>query len=275
LGTIIKTTNGVANWESQNSGTTNQLFSVYFSGINNGWVAGDAGTILKTTDGGVTWQSQASGTSSRLLSVYFVNSNTGWAVGNEGTIIKTSDGGTNWESQISGTSNQLLSVNFNDTNIGFVVGSSGTILKTTDGGMNWENQSNGISPWLHSVCFVDNNTGWIVGDGSTILKTTNGGVTIVKEEETFEVPADFVLYQNYPNPFNPTTTITFQISEPGFVSLKVYNVLGNEVVTLINEEKAPGKYEIKFDGSHLSSGIYFYKLQSGKFGETKKMLFLK
>jgi parallel beta-helix repeat protein len=94
-------------------------------------------------------------------------------------------------------------------------------------------------------------------------------------ETSKDSPEKFALYQNYPNPFNPTTSIRFQISETGFVSLKVYNVLGNEVVTLINEEKAPGKYEIKFDGSHLSSGIYFYKLKIGRFGETKKMLFLK
>ncbi len=86
---------------------------------------------------------------------------------------------------------------------------------------------------------------------------------------------DYSLEQNYPNPFNPTTNIGFRIAEFGFVSIKVYNVLGKEVATLLNEEKKPGAYKIKFDGSKLSSGIYFYKLQSGDFVQTKKMILLK
>ena len=70
----------------------------------------------------------------------------------------------------------------------------------------------------------------------------------------------FKLYQNYPNPFNPTTNLEFGISDLGFVSLKVYDVLGSEVVTLVNERKNAGTYRVEFDGSNLSSGVYFYKL---------------
>jgi len=88
-------------------------------------------------------------------------------------------------------------------------------------------------------------------------------------------PSVFSLSQNYPNPFNPGTTISYQLPVNGFVTLKVYDVLGNEVATLENEEKSAGEYEIEFDGSNLTSGIYFYKLQSGSFVETKRMLLLK
>ncbi|MBK9098439.1 MAG: T9SS type A sorting domain-containing protein [bacterium] len=99
----------------------------------------------------------------------------------------------------------------------------------------------------------------------------------------FSVPTEFALEQNYPNPFNPTTTIKFQIPEMSFVTLKVYDVLGNEITTLINEEKPIGNYEIEFDGSALTSGVYFYKLQavnpskgSGQvFVDTKKIVLLK
>jgi len=91
------------------------------------------------------------------------------------------------------------------------------------------------------------------------------------------LPSKFSLAQNYPNPFNPTTKIGFRISEFGFVSLNVYDVLGNEVATLVNEEKPAGNYEINFSatGGGLSSGIYFYQLQSGNFVETKKMILLR
>ena len=86
---------------------------------------------------------------------------------------------------------------------------------------------------------------------------------------------DFVLYQNYPNPFNPVTKIEFRISDFGFVNLKVYDVLGNEILTLINEYKTAGGYEVTFEASGLTSGIYYYRLESSGFSETKKMILLK
>ena len=88
-------------------------------------------------------------------------------------------------------------------------------------------------------------------------------------------PKDFLLSQNYPNPFNPTTNIGFHIAEFGFVSLKVYDVLGREVATLVNEEKPAGNYEVKFDGTGLSSGIYFYKLSTENYTSVKKMILMK
>ncbi len=89
------------------------------------------------------------------------------------------------------------------------------------------------------------------------------------------MPRDYRLMQNYPNPFNPTTTIRFQIPTAGHVTLKVYSMLGQEVATLVEGNRSPGLYSITFDGSHLSSGIYAYRLQSGTSIETKKMILLK
>jgi photosystem II stability/assembly factor-like uncharacterized protein len=94
------------------------------------------------------------------------------------------------------------------------------------------------------------------------------------------IPSDFKLYQNYPNPFNPTTNIKYQIPKNGFVSLKVYDLLGREIVTLVNEYQKAGTYETQFSinsitNHQLSSGIYFYRLLSGDFVETKKMLMIK
>ncbi len=89
------------------------------------------------------------------------------------------------------------------------------------------------------------------------------------------LPDKFELYQNYPNPFNPTTRIKFTISDFGFTTLKIYGVLGEEIATLVNEEKPPGKYEVEFDGAGLASGIYFYSLSACDFRKTKKMLLVK
>ena len=96
----------------------------------------------------------------------------------------------------------------------------------------------------------------------------------VEFEINFE-DLDYILSQNYPNPFNPSTSINYQITEPGFITLKVFDVLGNGVETLVNEEKPAGKFEVEFDASYLSSGIYFYRLKAGSYSTTKKMLLLK
>jgi hypothetical protein len=252
------------------------LYSVHFTDNNIGCVVGQSGIILKTTNGGTNWNSQASGTTDHLYSVLFIDNNTGWVVGgswvvrSNGIILKTTDGGTNWLSQTIGTGNLLQSVHFTDQNAGWAVGVSGTILKLPSG----TSQTSGTTEDLKSVYFNDQNTGWAVGENGTILNTTNGGVTFM-EEGIGELPNSYNLTQNYPNPFNPKTTIKYDIPELSFVTLKVFDVLGREVITSVNEEKPVGNYETKFDATSLPSGIYFYRLQGGSFVETKKMVLLK
>lgn len=259
------------------------LYSIYFTNNNNGWAVGFEGTILKTTDGGTNWSFQTSGTTEWLNSVHFADSDTGWTVGLFGKILNTTDGGTNWITQTSGTSAWLRSVHFEDNNKGWAVGGGGfgypappsIILNTTDGGENWNSQTSGTFATLSSVHFTDNNTGWAVGSGGTILHTTNGGVSFIEEEEIDEIPTNYILSQNYPNPFNPSTKIRYSVPQSSQVVIKVFDILGREIETLVNEEKLAGEYEIEFNASELGSGVYFYKLQAGSFVETKKMILLK
>ncbi len=89
------------------------------------------------------------------------------------------------------------------------------------------------------------------------------------------IPDEFTLSQNYPNPFNPSTKIKFNIPQQSRVELKVYNVLGKEVMTLINDVKSAGGYEVEFDASSLASGTYFYKIQAGQFIDVKRMILIK
>ncbi|MBT8380647.1 MAG: T9SS type A sorting domain-containing protein [Ignavibacteria bacterium] len=103
----------------------------------------------------------------------------------------------------------------------------------------------------------------------------DGSFEYSKIVEAVVAPIDFALSQNYPNPFNPVTIINYQLPAKIFVSLKIYDVLGNEIAALVNEEKPPGKYEVEFDATNLTSGTYFYKLQAGNFVETKKMILLR
>jgi hypothetical protein len=111
-----------------------------------------------------------------------------------------------------------------------------------------------------------------------------GFIPISVNQISSNLPDKYKLEQNFPNPFNPSTTIKFGIAnsengkvktENGFVILKIFDILGREIETLVNEKLQPGTYEVKFDGSKLASGIYFYKLISKDFVETKKMLMIK
>jgi hypothetical protein len=99
-------------------------------------------------------------------------------------------------------------------------------------------------------------------------------IIVSNRDITNELQGAFQLFQNYPNPFNPSTKLNYQLPKPSFVTLKIYDVLGNEVTALVNEKKPAGRYEINFNASNLSSGIYFYELQAGSFLETKKMILL-
>ncbi|NIW46390.1 MAG: T9SS type A sorting domain-containing protein [candidate division Zixibacteria bacterium] len=89
------------------------------------------------------------------------------------------------------------------------------------------------------------------------------------------LPYHYALFQNCPNPFNPTTTIKYSIAKAGRVKIRIYDILGREVETVVNKQMPVGEYEVRFDAAHLSSGLYFYKISSGEFTKTKKMLLLK
>ena len=114
--------------------------------------------------------------------------------------------------------------------------------------------------------YKDPNRDW--GSTSVVVSTTVIGGT------TDPIPA-YILYSNYPNPFNPSTKIKYLVAEKTFVSLKIYDVGGSEVASIVNQVQAAGEYEIDFTSDNLTSGVYFYKLQAGNFVETKKMILMK
>jgi len=150
--------------------------------------------------------------------------------------------------------------------------SSSSLLKSSDEGQTW--QSLGVFP-LPDVfdIAIAGETFYLGRIGGLWKAPLSQLVTTVPAKMT--TPAAFRLQQNYPNPFNPSTKIPFSVERPGFVSLKVYDVLGREVRTLVNEDLQLGSYEKTFDASGLSGGVYWYRLQSDRFVETKKLVLLR
>ncbi len=167
----LLTTSLSAQWKLQNSGTNNNLYSVFCVSADTVYTVGENGTILKTTDGGTNWSTQISNTTYDLNSVFCINADTVFAVGDNGAILKTNNGGISWDILSSGTIYDLSSVFFTGKDTGYVVGEWGTILKTHNGGAIWDTLNSGTYYNLNSIYFTSNYTGYIVGDGSVFLKT--------------------------------------------------------------------------------------------------------
>jgi photosystem II stability/assembly factor-like uncharacterized protein len=281
-GECLKTTNGGINWTMQTTKTYSWLQSVHFIDQNTGWAVGEVGIIIKTTNGGTSWDIQTSGIGLILNSVYFIDENTGWAVGEGGIILKTTDGGDGMPVELNSFSASLIKdeviLNWSTAteinNYGFEIERNVKSGFENIGFVDGHGNSN--SPKNYS--FTDNNPGY--GKIQYRLKQIdNDGKFEYSNiiDVNIDLPLSFELSQNYPNPFNPITKIGFQIpgGTSGLVSLKVYDILGREVATLINEEPPAGIYEVEFNAESLSSGIYFYRLQTGNFVDTKKFTLMK
>jgi len=274
-GSVLVTTNGGANWNVRTSGTTQTLRKVKMLSDQIAIAIGDNGTAIKSTDGGNEWFDLTTGTSFNLKDIHFTDGNTGFVSGNGGTLIKTTNAGSTWTTVSTGVSNSLNSIDFRNST-GMIVGNSGTILISTNSGTSWLLQ-NGITEInLNGVSMPSDNIWYITGDSATVLRTTtSGNLTGINYSNFFNIPDKFTLSQNYPNPFNPATKIKFDIKEPGLVKLTVYDLLGRAVATLLNENLTAGSYEKGFDGSKLTSGVYFYKLEAGDYTEVRKMTLVK
>jgi photosystem II stability/assembly factor-like uncharacterized protein len=286
---FFRTTDGGTTWSntnlSQNNGGLNTL---YFPDQLTGYAAGPDTNTYKTTNGGANWYPMPY-FGFHIYSIYFINSTTGWMAGetfSNYSIYKTTNGASNWLSYtLIGYQNSIRFVNYQT---GWVCNSNGAIYQSTNGGANWLLQTTGITTALNSLCFVDAQTGWAAGANGRILKTTTGGITFIQPVSN-EIPNEFKLFQNYPNPFNPVTKIKFSIPAVETTrrvvstSIIVYDILGKEVQTLVNENLSPGIYEVSFDGSNLPSGVCFCRLEAGdpfagsgkSYTETRKMLLLK
>ena len=155
----------------------------------------------------------------------------------------------------------------------FVAGANG-VFRSTNNGEDWTLFNSGLAEFNGTNVFIIDN------DGKLIAGTEDRGVCWTADpttsvENVNNLSNSYSLFQNYPNPFNPFTTISYTVKELSLVQIKVYDVLGNEIISLVNNDKQKGNYSIKFDGSDLPSGVYLYSLRVNDFLDCKKMILLK
>ena len=280
LNKIYKTSNQGKTWDSLPS-MSDFVKVIYFVNPNIGWIINITGTlgtefIYKTTNGGIDWFYQFN--ILNVHSIFFINQTTGWTsgYGSGPTIYKSTNGGNNWIPCLFCDLSPSHSLYFVDSIKGWGAG-FGQINHTINAGTIWSTQTTN-HPFIqyNSIYFSNSLTGWTAGDSGVILKTTNGGVLTNFSNNAAELPVRFFLSQNHPNPFNPRTIINYELGITNYVKLIVFDVLGNEVATLVNENKPVGSYKVEFDGSEFASGIYFYRLEvDGNHIDTKRMILLK
>lgn len=241
---------------------------------NNMFTGCNSGLIYISTDNGTTWTLSNNGIPSayNVNALISINSKILASVYGSGVFIST-DNGSSWTNP-SGSSTYINSFFVSDTKVIAGSGSGMGVSISYDGGTSWVYNNTGLTT-------LDVN--YITLIGTDIYACTSNGIfkrplqqilTSVGENGR-TLPNSFSLEQNYPNPFNPTTTISYSLSKTNFVTLKIFDELGREVTTLVNENKLPGKYEAKFDGTKLSSGVYLYQMTAGNFVETKKLVLIK
>lgn len=307
-GVYLSTNNGI-NWTLTGSGSSlSYVYSVAFK--ENNIFIGTYGGVYRSTNGGYNWF-QTSMVGYRIYCL-LLTGNKLFATLQNHEIQYTTNNGINWIWAGGGLIGRDIWSLTNNDNIMFA-GTDIGVFCSTNFGLNWYSTSNGISTTYSLAAngkyiFAGANNGFFVSlnNGANWIKKNDGfdsvypikslmlknsyiyaatyGNGIWKrslseiigiKNNSSNFPDKCILFQNYPNPFNPSTNIKYQVKDSRLVTLKVFDVLGKEIATMVDEKQSPGTYEVSYDATSLTSGVYYYTLTSGDFKETKKMLLIK
>ncbi|MBP1657300.1 MAG: peptidase and subtilisin kexin sedolisin [Bacteroidetes bacterium] len=277
---VLNTSNGGTSWEHLRNEPARQ-FSYEYVGDNefaytdsdHFWFATDFGRMWRTTDGGNSW---SYGTFDGLAtSVSFRDNSNGMLGCRDGFLRCSSDGGATWVNQDRPVVCDILVTYAPGSRSAWLISANG-IYRTDDDASTWTEQPTDPFVGVPShVSFADSRTGWFVTHQGEMLRYRLAGISTGAEPSRQHLSDSFRLEQNYPNPFNPSTTIKYKLPRSTNVRLSVFDMLGREVSVLVNGSMDAGVHEVKCDGSRLSSGVYFYRLTTVGFSETKRLMLLK
>jgi photosystem II stability/assembly factor-like uncharacterized protein len=251
----------------------NYFIAMAFDSLDNIY-AGDGNRIFNSSDDGQSWIKMYEGIPLSAVTGLAVSprGNIFAAVDYEG-VLRSTDGGDTWELKSDGVSKYLSTLNIDENgNIYVTKMNKGGIWQSTDEGENWNDFTSNLPlTQVNRIIFRDNEL-YLATDES-VWKSNPDSLTSVAEDVI--KPKEYFLSQNYPNPFNPSTTIKYSLPQAGRVTLSIYDLLGREVIKLIDEEKPAGEYEINWNASSHPSGVYFMRMQAGEFGEVRKVVLVK
>jgi len=278
-GIVLLSTDNGANWTGRllpGSGVTSLAINASGQVFAGTYIDG----VFRSTNNGTNW------TQIGLDSVgvnAFASSGTNLLAGTYRGVFLSTDDGTSWTQTTLDSSVSVFAFAISGTNLfagtGFcnVFCTDGRVFVSTNDGTSWTEASTSlITNAIQALAVSDTYLfagSW--GFAGGVWRGPLAEMITSAEMLSTNLPAHFHLAQNYPNPFNPETRIKFQISNSNFVSLKVYNLLGQEVATLVEEEMRPGSYDVTWDAGGFASGVYLYRLTAGAFTETRKLTLMR
>lgn len=297
---IMRTTNGGTTWTEITSGVPSiaNQFGVtmrFDAAGNNLWFATAmfssdtlvSRVIYRTRDKGLTWDTLSIPQYFGDFDVSFSDTLNGLITGSFSKIARTTDGGNTWSLQRNGVGLGPLRMH-KGSGVGYLQGyfdaqlGYAPIYRTTDFGQSWTKQTKPVPFGVTGFQVVDQNYAWACGVTYLILRTRSGGIatSVGSDNGSQFVPLTLELSQNYPNPFNPVTTIKYRLFKSGETRLVIYDQLGRAVRTLVNGEQREGWHIVLWDGTDdgrhpVSTGVYYYRIESAGQADTKKMIFLK
>jgi len=269
----------VIDYSSENTDLPETNFDEVFVDGDSIWICSSEGLILLYDDEVTILDTLTSKIPSQIIYSFLIDSHgRRWIGSQDKGLFEWVDDTT---FTVYNTENTDLTNNFINA---IREDSNGKIWFATDAGFASledgivEIQAGEVENWLVISLEIDSvDNIWLGTYLHGLYKFNEDGIQRITDvkENTDVLPNEYILYQNYPNPFNPTTQVSYSLPKSSFVQLKIYDILGKEVANLVNEEQQSGNYKVEFNASTLASGIYFYRLQSGSFVETKKLVLLR
>ncbi|MDP2207869.1 MAG: T9SS type A sorting domain-containing protein [Bacteroidota bacterium] len=234
--------------------------------------------IYRSLDSGTTWNTVNNGLNDTTVNAMSIFGKTLFIATRNGGIFRSTDNGDNWN-QLGFVDTIIYAYDAKD-NIVMAIGMSNKVFLSTDGGDSWSDVSLGLSALISQTILIANNNVFVAGGDGIWQRSLSEMIVSIKENVNYFSKTPTLL-QNFPNPFNSFTQIQYTIPQSGlkdsetFVSLKIFNLLGQEIATLVNEKQKPGCKSVAWHANNIASGIYFYRIVTGTFTETKKLLLLK
>lgn len=275
-GGVFLSTDNAANWSSLNNGLTNSFVHTLFLNGTALYAGTDGGGLfvhdLQTTN----WTALNNGLPAGPFVVSIEGNSSDLFVGlDNGQVYHSVNAGANWIESDNGISGSIINgLALSGTSLLTATSAGGVFLSVNNGG-NWVAVNDGLTNTNIHLLFISGTTVYVVTSAGDVWKRPLSEVLTVTGLEVLndDNAAGFMLYQNYPNPSNGVTSIPFKLPVKSFVSLKVYDVSGVQVATLVEEVLLPGTYKFQWNTTGRMSGIYFYRLRAGSFTQTKSMLF--
>jgi photosystem II stability/assembly factor-like uncharacterized protein len=278
FGGIYRTENLGNSWIriDQNLPSSASRWGFAIDGNNNLYAGTASGSIYKSTNDGLSWTKvyQSSNQNSFLSYISISKNGYIYATNNYEGILLSTDQGSSWELvKVDQEYQTRYPIAANSKGEVFASGAGDKLYYSNDNGNSWFDYTSNLKYTSVRNIVMDKDENIYLATNESIWKINPD--SIVSVAENTEIPSEYNLYQNYPNPFNPTTTIKYSVKEAGMVTLTVYDILGKEITTLVNELKSPGEYSVSFDASSLPSGVYIYTIRAGTFNASRKLVLVK